>query len=65
MLESVKSFISSVADVPFSTYFTEYILYVQDQNIEDELSFLKHRNTLNINVVNKVIDQGYKGLMQL
>lgn len=46
MLENVKSMIQNLPDTPFNTLFVNYVMKVQDENIEEELRYLRSRNNL-------------------
>lgn len=57
MLEIVKSSIDSVEDIPFHTYFQQYILKVQDENISYEFKYLQLHNVLDILSLDKLISK--------
>lgn len=62
MLGTVKSYISNLPDIPFNRYFNNYIMDVQDDNIENEMKFLLSRNTLNIYMMDNIISETYRRL---
>ena len=41
MLETVKSYISETNNVPFDEFYQRYICYIQDVNIQAEISSIK------------------------
>lgn len=63
MLETIKEFISELDDIPFNRYFVAYMIRVQDSNIENEVKSLMNKSTLNIYVLDKVLENSYKGLV--
>lgn len=65
MLEIVKDYINSMSDESFSSYFAQYVMQVQDANIESELDYLLHRNTLNVTMMDNIIQQTHRGLMRI
>lgn len=65
MLETVRSYIQSVDDISFRSYFTAYVMCVQDNNIEKEVISLINRNTLNICVMDKILATTYEGLVKI
>lgn len=60
MLNTVKSIIEELPDIPFDEYYQRYIFDVQDQNIEAEVSSL---NTTDILTIDKLIDKLHKELL--
>lgn len=63
MLETVKSFISK--DLPcisFDMYFVEYLISVQDSNIDAELKFLIRNNSLNVLSLGNAIDNIHRSI---
>lgn len=55
MLINIKSCIQSAPTISFSRYFQEYILKVQDSNINREFKFLLKRNSLEIDSMGALI----------
>jgi hypothetical protein len=41
MLETIKSYIQGLSDIPFPEFYQNYICYVQDQNIWVEVNSIK------------------------
>ncbi len=62
MLDTIRKQIKSVRDLPFGEYFKQYVMSVQDKNIDHELRFLMKFNTLNIDSMQKLIQNTYEGL---
>ena len=60
MLNTVKSIIEELPDMPFDEYYQRYIFDVQDQNIEAEVSSL---NTTDILTIDRLIDKLHKELL--
>lgn len=65
ILETIKQYISDLDDTSFNTHFMSYILAVQDANIDKEVKYLINKNTLNIYVMDKVLQNTYKGLIDV
>lgn len=55
MLQIVKEFIQNLPDESFQTFYTHYIMQVQDSNIEEEFRFLIAHNNLDVLSVDKLI----------
>lgn len=63
MLETVKAAIDSLPDISFEEYFMQYVLSVQDSNIEQEFLFLLDRNILDVPNIGHLIQKTYEGLV--
>ena len=48
MLDTIKSYISEVPNIPFEEYYQRYIFQVQDMNIEAEVSGIKTDDILSL-----------------
>lgn len=55
MLETVKSAIKDAPFISFEQYFVRYVMEVQDQNIDQEVSFLFRNNKMNMVLLNRLI----------
>ena len=55
MLQTVKDYINNLSDESFQTFYTRYIMQVQDSNIEEEFKFLITHNDLDVLSVDKLI----------
>lgn len=42
VLRTIKNYIDTLDNIPFSEYYISYIEYIQDSNIEMELSHIKN-----------------------
>jgi len=62
MLDTVKSIIEELPDMPFDEYYQRYIFDVQDQNIQAEVSSVKPEDVMS---VNRLIDRLYHELYSL
>ena len=63
MLETVKQLINKSPFISFEQHFTQYVMDVQDANIDAEVTFLLRNNSVTCLLLNKVINQqlgGYK-----
>lgn len=65
MLETVKSCIKSLPDVPFTQFFNSYIISTQDSNIEYELNYIFNHNVVNVNIMDIVIQQTHERLINI
>lgn len=65
MLETIRTCIDNISDASFESYFMQYLFYVQDNNIEDEVRYVTHQNSLSIITMDKLIQQTYKGLVDI
>lgn len=57
MLETVRSEIKNLPSCTFSQYFIEYVMSVQDSNIDSEFSYLRRHNQLDILNVDRLISE--------
>lgn len=57
MLETVRKEIKNLPSCTFSQYFIEYVMSVQDSNIDSEFSYLRRHNQLDILNVDKLISE--------
>lgn len=65
MLTMIQKQIKSVSDIPFGEYFKQYIMSVQDKNIDSEFRFLMKFNALNIDSMQNLIQNTYEGLKSI
>ena len=49
MLETVKTYIKEIPDVPFGEFYQRYICYVQDMNIQAEINSIKPDDIISLN----------------
>jgi len=61
MLETVKQTIIESPCISFGRYFTEYVLDIQDRNIDNEVTFLLRNNNIDINLFNRVMNKQSEG----
>lgn len=62
MLKTVEEYIENLEDVPFSLFYKQYIMEVQDENIDKEVSYLMHSSQLNVLNVSALIDETAKAV---
>lgn len=55
MLETVKTTIKNVPFITFEEYFIQYVMYMQDANIDNEVTFVMRNNSLTPLAVDKLI----------
>ena len=67
MLETVKSHIQASAnDVPFNQFYIEYVMRVQDENIERELYTMLHKNVdIDVMMMDRLINSTFEGLKDI
>lgn len=64
MLSQVKNAIKSLKNDTFHEHFIHYVMGVQDSSIDEELKFLKHKNSaLSSNDIIKVMNNLYEGMV--
>ena len=51
MLETIKSYINGIPDIPFEDYYQNYICEVQDRNIESEIEFVQSDDILTMSAL--------------
>lgn len=64
MLETVKSTINNLPSISFERYFIEYIMNMQDLNIDNEVSFLLRNNFLTTLDVDKLTFNELRSITQ-
>lgn len=62
MLKTVEEYIDNLEDIPFSLFYKQYIMEVQDENIDKEISYLMHSSQLNVLNVSALIDETAKAV---
>lgn len=65
MLETVRNAIYDTPSISFSKFFQQYVMDVQDTNIDLEFQFLLQRNRLNANTMDLLIENTYERLNKL
>lgn len=65
MLETIKQCIWNIPDISFNQFYIRYILAVQDTNINNEFKYMIDHNTLDIGMMDNVIQSTYEGLMNI
>lgn len=56
MLETVKHAIQNAPCITFGQHFIEYVMRIQDKNIDDEVTFLFRNNSIDPLFLNKVMN---------
>ena len=64
MLETIKQTIAELVDEPFDVFFTKYVIAVQDINIQKEIQSLQNCNSIDLDMMSKVIEETYRRLLQ-
>lgn len=57
MLETIKQTIADSPCITFGRYFTEYVLNIQDANIDNEFTFLLRNNSIDVNFFNEIMNR--------
>lgn len=65
MLETVKQAIDNLSDISFEEFYMQYVMSVQDTNIEREFSFLLDKNILDVPNMGHLIQNTYEGLVSI
>lgn len=65
MLATIKQLINSTPDISFADYFTDYMMVVQDSNIDREFDFLLKMNRLDVDSMQLLINHTYERLMYI
>lgn len=60
MLDTIKQYIDTLPDIPFSEYYQGYICKVQDYTLDQELKLLENSDALSID---KLVDKIVKELL--
>ena len=55
MLETVKHTIKNIPFITFEEYFIQYVMQMQDTNIDDEVTFVMRNNSLSTLSVDRLI----------
>ena len=64
MLETIKAEIQLKESNPdFDTFYDDYVMKVQDQGIDNEISFLFKKNKIDASNLCAVIEEDYKKLV--
>lgn len=56
MLETIKQSIKNAPFITFEQYFIEYVMQMQDTNIDNEVTFMLHNNSLTTKSLDKLIN---------
>lgn len=57
MLRIIKEFIDDLPDITFNEFFIQYMIAVQDSNIDSEFRKLASRNILDVKSMEKLLNQ--------
>mgnify|MGYP004640216293 CR=1 FL=1 len=63
MLETVKQYINDIDNISFNLYFVNYMIKMQDIDLENEFKHVVSRNCLSVSNMNKLISNTYEGLV--
>ena len=61
MLKTIKSLVDKES-VPFAVYYMDYIMRVQDQNIDREVKSMLRRCKSNVSAMSVLIENTYKSI---
>jgi hypothetical protein len=66
MLETVKGYINDLPKLTFSEFFIQYMISIQDANIDRELnSLVNHNNMLDSVMIDRLINETIEGLKDI
>ena len=66
MLEAIKSTIQSQYSKPdFDTFYIEYMMRMQDEDIDNEIAYLFQKNTIDVSNLSIEIEEEYKKLVTI
>lgn len=51
MLDTIKTYIKEIPDVPFDEFYQGYICYVQDINVQAEINSVKSEEVMSLNKI--------------
>jgi hypothetical protein len=63
MLETVKEYIKSLPNITFNNYYKQYMLDVQDRNLEAEFKQIENSHRTDIKFMDKLVKNTLKGLV--
>ncbi len=65
MLATIKQCISDlqIDTSSFQQYFTDYVIEVQDRNIDQELAYMLTHNVVDVQFVDRAITDAFRGMM--
>jgi hypothetical protein len=64
-LKTIKTEISNLPYISFEEYFQDYVMKVQDSNIDNEMSFFINHNFMSYDILSSLITDSGKELKQL
>lgn len=65
MLETVKNCIQSLDNISFDLFYINYIIEMQDLDLDNEFKRLTTSNVLNPASMSKLIQSTYEGLVRI
>ena len=66
MLEVIKSAIQAQQFKPdFDTFYIEYMMRVQDEDIDNEIAYLFQKNAIDVSSLSIEIEEDYKKLVSI
>lgn len=66
MLEAIKSTIQAQQSKPdFDTFYIEYMMRVQDEDIDNEIAYLFQKNAIDASSLSIEIEEDYKKLVSI
>lgn len=66
MLEAIKSTIQAQQNKPdFDTFYMEYMMRMQDEDIDNEIAYLFQKNTIDASNLSIEIEEEYKKLVTI
>lgn len=66
MLETIRAMIQAQQNKPdFDTFYLNYMMHIQDLNINDEISYMLRKNSLDASNLSFIIEEDYKKLVDI
>lgn len=66
MLKMIKECISNIPNESFETYFNNYMMKIQDENLNREFRFLIDKNiNMNINDIDRLVSDTYDKMKEM
>lgn len=65
MLTKIKEQIATLPNVSFITFYQQFIMSVQDSNIDTEFRFMVNRNRIDVNTMQLLIQNTYERMKSI
>lgn len=65
MLDNIKSIIKELPDISFERYFVDYVMRVQDENIEEEIRYMRKVNSLDPLLIVRAVGDSFERMKSI